>query len=540
MLRPSTNPNDTRAVLPVFRVSRFTVHDFAASDETGIDGPGGVGGGAPHGDYILTSTGLMYTGGKRDRDGGHQGMLANTTLSPAEAEYHKQQIKQLHVQKQNAIANNRLMKIRRRLESTGQPVASVEAVIVMHDHDHPHVLMLRYHTTVMVPRPGANNVAMRGGNNLRMGQAMTSIPTVTYNYRLPGGTCREKESEVECLLRKLGRRLLGHAKEPKTSHLPTGSSDFDDGNGGGGGGGLQAGKRVPIHDGGITVVTQQHGGDASRQFHATPKKIQSSNAAGGGLATTPPLRPSGVANSTPNQHTQDENPAVAAERPSEDELMFSLSDAPTSNSASSPPKGTSFGTTPMRASATIAGSPLNPQVFTTSSTPVVGTTTTTPAASSFLAPSAVPHVTVYSSAAKSAAEVFHVSQVLSTWYRPSYDKPLFPYRPAHVTREKESRRIYLVTVDDVDELRFTINADHVSREAEPSSLDVTMAAGRNNINQQQQPRIIGRPQTTAQGVVYDLVAVPLFDLYNNAAKYGTIAESIPHILSRFNMQYNDE
>lgn len=37
-----------------------------------------------------------------------------------------------------------------------------------------------------------------------------------------------------------------------------------------------------------------------------------------------------------------------------------------------------------------------------------------------------------------------------------------------------------------------------------------------------------------------LLAVPLFELYDNTARYGPQLSAIPHILSRYNFQFVDE
>lgn len=37
-----------------------------------------------------------------------------------------------------------------------------------------------------------------------------------------------------------------------------------------------------------------------------------------------------------------------------------------------------------------------------------------------------------------------------------------------------------------------------------------------------------------------LLAVPLFELYDNTARYGPQLSAIPHLLSRYNFQYVDE
>ncbi len=37
-----------------------------------------------------------------------------------------------------------------------------------------------------------------------------------------------------------------------------------------------------------------------------------------------------------------------------------------------------------------------------------------------------------------------------------------------------------------------------------------------------------------------LLAVPLFELYDNTARYGPQLSAIPHLLSRYNFQFVDE
>lgn len=37
-----------------------------------------------------------------------------------------------------------------------------------------------------------------------------------------------------------------------------------------------------------------------------------------------------------------------------------------------------------------------------------------------------------------------------------------------------------------------------------------------------------------------LLAVPLFELYDNAARYGPQLSAIPHLLSRYNFEFVDE
>lgn len=83
-----------------------------------------------------------------------------------------------------------------------------------------------------------------------------------------------------------------------------------------------------------------------------------------------------------------------------------------------------------------------------------------------------------------------VGEVLSVWCRPSFDRVMYPYVPAHVSEPKELRTLFLVHLPSECVLAVT----------EPNT---------------------------------ELVAVPLFDLYENASKYGALIASIPQLLSRF-------
>ena len=86
---------------------------------------------------------------------------------------------------------------------------------------------------------------------------------------------------------------------------------------------------------------------------------------------------------------------------------------------------------------------------------------------------------------------YRVGDLLCTWTRPNFDPLMYPYRPPHVQKVKEVRSIYLV---------------HLEREA---GLQV--------------------PKD------YRLVAVPLFDLFDNAAKYGNVIAGVPHVVSRLHV-----
>eukprot|EP00727_Mastigamoeba_balamuthi_P001204 m51a1_g11080 hypothetical protein (267) ;mRNA; f:574734-575612 len=81
--------------------------------------------------------------------------------------------------------------------------------------------------------------------------------------------------------------------------------------------------------------------------------------------------------------------------------------------------------------------------------------------------------------------------LLAAWWRPNFDNYLYPYCPPHITRPKECRRMFIVPL----------------------------------------------PQRAAFAVPRNLklLAIPLFDLYDNRQTYGIYISSIPQFLSRFTL-----
>jgi cleavage and polyadenylation specificity factor subunit 5 len=86
---------------------------------------------------------------------------------------------------------------------------------------------------------------------------------------------------------------------------------------------------------------------------------------------------------------------------------------------------------------------------------------------------------------------WEIGEVLANWWRIGLEPVFFPYLPAHATKPKEVRKIFLVHLPE----KCTFY--------HPENLELT--------------------------------AVPLMDLYNNAEGYGNILSAIPAILSRLNI-----
>eukprot|EP00808_Paulinella_micropora_P014529 g75794.t1 len=89
---------------------------------------------------------------------------------------------------------------------------------------------------------------------------------------------------------------------------------------------------------------------------------------------------------------------------------------------------------------------------------------------------------------------YEIGEVMSTWWRPTFESPLFPYIPPHVSKPKECKKIYIVQLDESG--RFAV----------------------------------------AQNT--NLVAVPLFELYTDVKRFGPILSTLPIALARYNLHIN--
>lgn len=93
------------------------------------------------------------------------------------------------------------------------------------------------------------------------------------------------------------------------------------------------------------------------------------------------------------------------------------------------------------------------------------------------------------------AVAWEVTELLSKWWRPSFEPCVFPYLPAHVTKPKECVKLFVVKLPE----RCSI-----------------------------WPKVSSPVR-----------AVPLMDVYGNEATYGPIIASIPHLLSRYEWNVSD-
>ncbi|OLL24701.1 Pre-mRNA cleavage factor Im subunit 2 [Neolecta irregularis DAH-3] len=89
-----------------------------------------------------------------------------------------------------------------------------------------------------------------------------------------------------------------------------------------------------------------------------------------------------------------------------------------------------------------------------------------------------------------------IGECLAQWWRPNFETFMYPFLPPHITRPKECKKMYLVHLPQHKTLSIPKN--------------------------------------------FKLLAVPLYELYDNAARYGPQFAAIPHLLSRFNFEMVDE
>jgi cleavage and polyadenylation specificity factor subunit 5 len=108
---------------------------------------------------------------------------------------------------------------------------------------------------------------------------------------------------------------------------------------------------------------------------------------------------------------------------------------------------------------------------------------------------------------------WQIADTLAQWWRPNFETFMYPFIPAHVTRPKECKKLYFIQLPRSSKL-----------EQYPDSLHSV------NIKLE----VLSVPKNMK------LLAVPLFELYDNTARYGPQLSAIPHLLSRYNFEFIDE
>ena len=109
---------------------------------------------------------------------------------------------------------------------------------------------------------------------------------------------------------------------------------------------------------------------------------------------------------------------------------------------------------------------------------------------------------------------WQIGDTLAQWWRPNFETFMYPFLPAHVTRPKECKKLYFIQLPKSSTLLFP------AWFREPF-VDVSI-------------EVLSVPKNMK------LLAVPLFELYDNTQRYGPQLSAIPHYLSRYNFEFVDE
>ncbi|KAF8321328.1 cleavage and polyadenylation specificity factor 25 kDa subunit [Clavulina sp. PMI_390] len=88
---------------------------------------------------------------------------------------------------------------------------------------------------------------------------------------------------------------------------------------------------------------------------------------------------------------------------------------------------------------------------------------------------------------------WEIGDCISQWFRPNFETFMYPFVPPHITKPKECKKLFIVTMPE--------------------------------------KKVLAVPKNMK------LLAIPLFELYDNAARYGPQLSALPHLLSRYNFIY---
>lgn len=116
-------------------------------------------------------------------------------------------------------------------------------------------------------------------------------------------------------------------------------------------------------------------------------------------------------------------------------------------------------------------------------------------------------------------EDWDIGDTLAQWWRPNFETFMYPFLPGHVTRPKECKKLYFIQLPK-----------------KSASLPVPKSIGMFRVNCFRLTRV----EVLSVPKNMKLLAVPLYELYDNSARYGPQLSAIPHLLSRYNFEFVDE
>jgi len=91
---------------------------------------------------------------------------------------------------------------------------------------------------------------------------------------------------------------------------------------------------------------------------------------------------------------------------------------------------------------------------------------------------------------------WEIGDAVGVWWRPNFETSLYPYLPAHVTRPKEAKKMYMIPLP--------------------------------------QNKVIAVPKNLK------FLAIPFHELYENASTYGPQLAALPHYLAKYRFECVDE
>jgi len=115
-------------------------------------------------------------------------------------------------------------------------------------------------------------------------------------------------------------------------------------------------------------------------------------------------------------------------------------------------------------------------------------------------------------------EDWEIGDTLAQWWRPNFETFMYPFLPGHVTRPKECKKLYFIQLPKKSEFSYALPQDSVKIIRTLMNIAEVLSVPKN----------------------MKLLAVPLFELYDNTARYGPQLSAIPHLLSRYNFEFVDE
>lgn len=144
-----------------------------------------------------------------------------------------------------------------------------------------------------------------------------------------------------------------------------------------------------------------------------------------------------------------------------------------------------------------------------------------------------------------------IGECVGTFWRPNFDVNMYPYLPAHITKPKEVKRLYIIPLPEKCYFAvrtmsstaccndFFFQRSCILRGGTANTTSLAVPADFAHLK-----LVIHELQHTLQWLQvpknHKLLAVPLFELHDNAAKFGSVIAAIPQLMSRFKLNLSGQ